>query len=253
MSESRRVLEFSKPPSPKPLVELINATLGYRYSSPKQPPPDGTNIPSIVVVEGVNLTAAPGSRIAVIGGNRSGKRTLLRTIAGHIEPLHGSVRVQAAASNAFDLGQEWRGTEDLHALRRRYFLASGFTAEEAELFDQKIAHIPEQIVGRGRPGQLPETEAARRHQYLWSVASSRPIVLCDTDCFRGDASWRDVACEFLAHNLRADTLLILSGHDHDIMGLFCKRAVWLGEKRMLADGPFAEVRHNYLRTSRPTS
>lgn len=39
------------------------------------------------------LTVAPGECVALIGANGSGKSTAVRTIAGLLEPSHGSVRV----------------------------------------------------------------------------------------------------------------------------------------------------------------
>lgn len=48
-----------------------------------------------VVLDRVDLTAAPGERIGVIGDNGSGKSTLLRLIAGELEPVAGRLTVVA--------------------------------------------------------------------------------------------------------------------------------------------------------------
>lgn len=45
----------------------------------------------IAVLEGVNVTLAPGRALILRGPNGSGKTTLLRTLAGLQPPLHGSV------------------------------------------------------------------------------------------------------------------------------------------------------------------
>jgi heme exporter protein A len=41
----------------------------------------------------INLTAAPGTCLALIGRNGAGKTTLLRTIAGFASPMKGKVRI----------------------------------------------------------------------------------------------------------------------------------------------------------------
>ena len=45
------------------------------------------------VVEGLSLEVAPGATLAVLGTNGSGKSTLVKTIAGLLAPVAGSVRV----------------------------------------------------------------------------------------------------------------------------------------------------------------
>ncbi len=45
------------------------------------------------LISGINETMRLGDRLALIGPNGCGKTTLLRTIAGMIEPLHGGVRL----------------------------------------------------------------------------------------------------------------------------------------------------------------
>ena len=45
------------------------------------------------VLDGIDLSAAPGHRIGVIGENGAGKSTLLRLLAGQDRPDHGSVEI----------------------------------------------------------------------------------------------------------------------------------------------------------------
>jgi ATPase subunit of ABC transporter with duplicated ATPase domains len=46
--------------------------------------------------EGLDLTVAPGDVVGVVGANGAGKSTLLRILAGHIEPLDGTVSTTPA-------------------------------------------------------------------------------------------------------------------------------------------------------------
>jgi ATP-binding cassette subfamily F protein 3 len=69
--------DFEFPPparAPSPLLTLEDAALGYA---------DRT------VLEGVQLTLPPGSRLGLLGANGAGKSTLIKAIAGELPPLRG--------------------------------------------------------------------------------------------------------------------------------------------------------------------
>jgi len=67
--------EFPAPArSPSPLLTLEDAALGYA---------DRT------VLERVELTLPPGSRLGLLGANGAGKSTLIKAIAGELPPLRG--------------------------------------------------------------------------------------------------------------------------------------------------------------------
>ena len=64
---------------PRPLLALENQAAGY----------DGPR-----VIERLNLTLAPGDRLALLGRNGAGKSTLMKLLAGELPPLAG-VRTEA--------------------------------------------------------------------------------------------------------------------------------------------------------------
>lgn len=45
----------------------------------------------VPLIEGINLDVAPGEIVTLIGPNGAGKSTILKSIAGHLEPLGGAV------------------------------------------------------------------------------------------------------------------------------------------------------------------
>ena len=64
-----------------PAIEIRGASAGY---------------PRVTVLEGLELSVAPGEVLSVVGRSGSGKTTLLRLIAGSITPTAGSVRLAGA-------------------------------------------------------------------------------------------------------------------------------------------------------------
>ena len=48
--------------------------------------------PEREIATDINVEILHGSRVAVVGDNGQGKTTFLRTVAGSLDPLHGSLR-----------------------------------------------------------------------------------------------------------------------------------------------------------------
>jgi len=75
--------EFREPVSaPNPLLVMEDVRAGYRSDGAEK-----------IIVDGVNFSLQTGQRIGLLGVNGAGKSTLVKTIAGELEPLHGTLRV----------------------------------------------------------------------------------------------------------------------------------------------------------------
>ncbi|MGF6445028.1 ATP-binding cassette domain-containing protein [Paraburkholderia youngii] len=75
--------EFRTPDSaPNPMMVMEDVRCGYHAE-------DGSEIP---IVERVMLSIQNGQRIGLLGANGQGKSTLIKTLAGTLEPLSGHVR-----------------------------------------------------------------------------------------------------------------------------------------------------------------
>jgi ABC-type polysaccharide/polyol phosphate transport system ATPase subunit len=48
--------------------------------------------------------------------------------------------------------------------------------------------------------------------------------------------------------VEAGGIVVAAGHDHDLLGQFCNRAVLLREGAVVEDGDFARVRQAYVRS-----
>jgi len=107
---------------------------------------------SFTVLDGVDLTVGPRTRLGVVGPNGVGKSTLLKLLAGVEQPDRGSVTRTPPTARVGYLPQEpERGDETLgDFLARR----TGVAAAEVEL--ERAAHA----LGEGAPGSDDEYSAA---------------------------------------------------------------------------------------------
>ena len=66
----------------------------------------------VTILHGVDLSAAAGEIVVVLGPNGAGKSTLMKTVAGHLRPTQGSVRLEGediAARPAQDVARHGVG------------------------------------------------------------------------------------------------------------------------------------------------
>lgn len=87
LADAEFQFEFKEPFSlPNPMLSMSDASFGY---PPPEDAPAGT--PSKVIVQRVNRSVLAGQRIGILGANGQGKSTLVKTIAGALQPIAGEI------------------------------------------------------------------------------------------------------------------------------------------------------------------
>ncbi|MEB4209150.1 ABC transporter ATP-binding protein [Mycobacterium sp. 94-17] len=102
-----------RPPTPDGVVRLHGAA--FRYPGADRP-----------VLQGVSLTAAPGTTTAIVGSTGSGKSTLLSLICRLCDVTEGSVSIDGVDVRDYDLEQLWTR---IGLVPQRAYLFSGTVAE----------------------------------------------------------------------------------------------------------------------------
>jgi ATP-binding cassette subfamily F protein 3 len=113
-------LEFGAPThQSKDVLLAENLSIGYT-----------TNLP---LLENLNLNIRAGQRIALTGPNGSGKTTLIRTIAGKLKPLAGSMKLGTTVKPGYMTQEQELLSQALNALQSVQSVAS-FNETEARNF-----------------------------------------------------------------------------------------------------------------------
>ncbi|MHA6685934.1 ABC-F family ATP-binding cassette domain-containing protein [Mesorhizobium sp. A556] len=181
------------------------------------------------LLDGTELMASAGDKIALVGRNGSGKSTLLKIAAGLIEPQDGEVFRQPSATIRY-LPQvpDMDGFDSVRA----YVEAGLGPADDPHRATYLMEHLG--LTGEERPADLSGGEA-RRAALARVMAPEPDIMLLDEPTNHLDLQ----VIEWLEEELvRTSSALIVISHDRRFLERVSRATVWLdrGQTRRLDKG-----------------
>jgi len=181
------------------------------------------------LLDGADLAASAGDKIALVGRNGSGKSTLLKIAAGLVEPQDGEVFRQPTATVRY-LPQ--MPDMDGFSTVRAYVEAGLGPADDTHRATYLMEHLG--LTGEENPVDLSGGEA-RRAALARVMAPEPDILLLDEPTNHLDLS----VIEWLEEELaRTSSALILISHDRRFLERVSRATVWLdrGQTRRLDRG-----------------
>jgi manganese/iron transport system ATP-binding protein len=223
-----------------PVIEIRDGSFGY----------DGH-----VAIAGVTMTVAAGEALALIGSNGSGKSTILRSIAGLLDPITGTLEFSGAPrtnDTAMLIGYlpqaetydasfpvTLRQAVEMGRYRRlrwwRRMRQVDRVAVSAALQVTDLTDVSDTVFSNLSGGQQKRAILAR------ALANQPKILLLD-EPFNGlDKPNRDSLTRTLIRLKNSGAAVVLTTHDLDLARDVCDTAALLNEGRVEAFGPVAET------------
>ena len=193
----------------------------------------------------VDLVIRPGERVGVIGPNGAGKSTLLRLIARVRRPATGRVVVRGRVAPLLELGLGFHG--ELTGRENVTLQGALLGVSRREMIERMpgIVAFAELEGFFDAPTRTYSTGMVARLAFAIATDVDPDILLVDEALSVGDERFR-ARCHDRMEQFRdrGKTFLFVS-HSLEEVVATCQRAVWIGEGRVVADGPAAEVCERY--------
>ncbi len=194
----------------------------------------------------LSFRVRPGEGVALIGPSGSGKTTLLRLIAGVMSPDIGRLDVRGRVGSLLSVEAGLHGllTGRENAVLLGVLAGMSRAESKAALDEIKVATKLDDAFDRP---VLSYSEGMRARLGFAVADYTDPDVLVLDEVHEAlDHEFRSIVAVRAQHALRTGGIVLAAGHDHPLLATICDRALLLSEGRVVADGPFEEVRRAYL-------
>lgn len=200
-------------------------------------------------VRGVSLELREGESVGLIGPNGSGKSSLLRTVAGLLEPTSGSVHARGLPVL---LGVSGALNKTLSARRNIYLgcTALGLSRKETANRIDEVLDFAELQEQADLPVRTFSSGMRARLQFSIAATVKPEILLIDELLGVGDAEFRAKSRDRITELADHASAVVLVSHSLSAVKEACERVVWLDAGRVVADGDPTEVIRAYRKAVR---
>jgi energy-coupling factor transport system ATP-binding protein len=213
--------------------------------------PDGTQ-----ALTEINLEIRKGEMIALIGQNGSGKTTLSKNLNGLYKPTRGEIIVDGLNSKKGSITQMVRRVgyvfqnPDHQLFNNNCWDEIAYGPRNIQLPEEEVKErVEEAIRVVGLPDSYRQehpfflSKGLRQRVAIASILALRPqVIIVDEPTTGQDARQSLEIMDFLKRlNEELDHTVIIITHDMPIVGQYARRVIAMGQGRVMADGPTAEV------------
>ncbi len=230
-------------PSSKTFIKLENCTVkgintAARASSIRNMILQGGSLStqSIPIINNANLNIKSGERIAFIGGNGSGKSSLLKLIAGIYPPAIGKVYLNGSVGALIEMGlgiePELSGRHNIK-LQMLYNNMLHIYSKNTEKAIIEFAELEDKI---DLPIKHFSSGMLARLIFSSTIFNKPDILLLDEVFATGDSKFIEKSFKFMQSKINQTPITIIVSHDEKIIKENCTRGILVDKGNIVADG-----------------
>ncbi len=196
-------------------------------------------------LEDVSIRVEPGTALGLIGANGSGKSTMLKLIAGMMQPTRGTITVSGRLALLAYLGAGFHG--DLTG-RENVFLQGailGLKGRELRAKLDVIFAFAELQQFIDVPVKFYSSGMSLRLGFAIAAHVDPEILLIDEAFAVGDTAFRDRCLKRILGFKAAGVTMMLVSHERYLVEQLCDQAVLLHHGQVMAAGKPAEAFEAY--------
>jgi ABC-2 type transport system ATP-binding protein len=205
---------------------------------------------TLVALDGVSLSVAPGEIVGLVGRNGAGKTTTMRAAMGILHTDGGQVRwngqpVDERVRLRFGYMPEERGLYPQMQLVRQVAYFAQLHGLDAQAADRAArawltrlglgARLDERLIALSHGNQ-------QRVQLAVALAHDPELLVLDEPFAGLDPEAVDSLSEVMIDQTQAGTSVLFSSHQLELVERICKRVVIVEAGKVIADGTLEELR-----------
>lgn len=183
-----------------------------------------------------------GEVVGLVGTNGSGKSTMLKIIAGVLEPSEGEVKVHGNIAPLIELGAGF--DPELSARENIYLNGAllGYTKEFIDASFDGIIEFAELKDFVDMPLKNFSSGMVARIAFAIATITEPDILIVDETLSVGDVFFQQKCERRIQHFIESgDVTVLFVSHSMEQVERICQRAVWIEKGDLRMDGPVDEV------------
>ena len=198
----------------------------------------------------VSFKVSQGEVVGLVGTNGSGKSTMLKCIAGVLEPSEGSITVRGNIAPLIELGAGF--DPELTARENIYLNGAllGYTKEFIDSHLQDIIDFAELQDFMDMPLKNYSSGMVARIGFAIATITKPDILIADEVLSVGDFLFQQKCEKRMQELMAGGTTVILVSHSIEQIERMCSKVAWLSHGHLKMNGDTATVCAAYKATQR---
>lgn len=194
----------------------------------------------------VSFKVRRGEVVGLVGTNGSGKSTMLKCIAGVLEPSEGSIEVRGNIAPLIELGA---GFDPELTARENIYLNGALLGYSRDFIDahlQEIIDFAELENFMDMPLKNYSSGMIARIAFAIATVTEPDVLIVDETLSVGDVFFQEKCERRIQRFIKSGNVTVLFvSHSMEQVERICQRAIWIEKGKQRMDGPVDDVLKAY--------